>query len=171
MKKRDVYISAGIVGAGLLALLVMDSGKGFIALDCPGGEMKMASGLFGTTELRPEDGNVEVKARAYRPTQLEITAKDGDDTWRVYARGPWGELSRINVARGQTTHIKCGPPFTLRADVSGSRAFVYVRYSIMGRAGENYGQIMKNGRRLAAPEVEIVNEKGERIGGGNFAYG
>ncbi len=171
MKKRDVYIAVGIVAAGLLALLLWDSKKGLIALDCPGAEMKLASGVFGTTDLRPEDDAIEVEARAYRVTQLQITAKDGDDTWRIYADRPWGELEKITVSPGKTTRIKCGPPFTLRADVRRLGGSVSVDYSIVGQAGENYARILKNGRPLGEPAVEILNEKGEKIAGGNFTYG
>jgi len=171
MKKRDVYIAVGIVAAGLLALLVLDSKKGLIALDCPGAEMVLASGVFGTTDLRPEDGAVEVKARAYRATQLQITAKDGNDTWRIYADRPWGQLQTIKVLPGKTTRIKCGPPFTVRADVRQLRGIVSVDYSIVGQAGENYARILKNGRPQGEPTVEILNDKGEKIGGGKFSYG
>ena len=171
MKKRDVYISVGIIGAGLLALLLYDSGRGYLELDCEGAEMKLASGLFGITDLRAAEDAVEVKARVYAVRQLEITAKDGNDTWRVYGRSPWGELAKIKVARGKTTRIKCGPPFTVRADVSGSRDYVSMGYSVVGAAGEHYGRILKNGRTVAEPEVEIINEKGEKMADGKFTYG
>lgn len=171
MKKRDVYISAGIVGAGLLALLVYDSGRGYLELDCAGAEMKLASGLFGITDLRAGEGAAEVKARAYAARHLQITAKNGNDTWRVYAKRPWGQLAKIKVIRGKTTRIKCGPPFTVQADVSGSRNYVSMGYTVVGAAGEHYGRILKNGRTVAEPEVEIVNEKGEKLAGGKFTYG
>ena len=171
MKRRAVYISVGIVAVGFLVVLLFNQGKGFVELDCPGAEMTFVSGVFGMTDLRAEDGLVEVKARAYRARLLHITAKEGNDTWRVYARGPWGELARIKVSRQETTRVKCGPPFTVRADVSRSRDYVSVGYSVAGQAAEHYGRILKNGRQLPAPGVEIVNEKGEKIASGKFAYG
>jgi hypothetical protein len=76
-------------------------------------------------------------------------------------------------ARLQESRAAVGLPLTVRADVRRDRADqVSVGLVIEGRAGERYSpQVSKNGRRLPAPELTLVDEAGRAVFKGKFKYG
>jgi len=62
--------------------------------------------------------------------------------------------------------------FTIKLRVTQRGALVSVGFSMIGQAGEDYGiRVVKNGRRLPAPKVKIVDEAGKVLASGKFAYG
>jgi len=66
-----------------------------------------------------------------------------------------------------------GPPIVVRTDVqrAGPRE-VSIGLILEGQAGEPYRPVIKkNGQATAAPALRIVNETGQVVAQGNFAYG
>ena len=172
MKKRDIWISVAIIAAACLAFCFYSQQKGYIKIDGSGAELQLGSGLLSTTKITSGPKPVTLRARAYRPKRLSISMKENGDTWRIDSRGPWGNLSRVKVKNDETTLLKLGPPLLIKPKVSQRSSLVSVDFSIIGQAGEHYGNsIMKNNRRVSAPKLKIVDETGEVVASGKFAYG
>ena len=175
MKKKDIWISVAIIAVACLAFYFYSLQKqqeGYIRIDGSGAELQLGSGLFSTTKITSGPKPVAVRARAYRPKRLSITMKENNDTWRIDSRGPWGNLSKIKVENDETTVLKLGPPLLIKPKIRQGSSLVSVDFSITGQAGEHYGEgIAKNGRRLAAPGLKIVDEAGKVLASGKFEYG
>ena len=172
MKRRDIWISVAIIAVACLAFYLFSQQKGYIRIDGSGAELQLGSGLFSTTRITSGLQPVALRARAYRPKRLSIAMKENGDTWRIDSRGPWGNLSRVKVKNDETTVLKLGPPLLIKPKINQRSSLVSVDFSIIGQAGEHYGAgIAKNGRRLAAPGLKIVDEAGEVLASGKFEYG
>jgi len=175
MKKKDIWISVAIIVAASLVFYFHSLRKqqqGYIRIDGPGAELQLGSGLFGTTRITSGLEPVAVRARGYRPKRLSIAMKENGNTWRIESRGPWGNLSKIEVKHDETTVLKLGPPLSIKPIVhqSGSRASI--DFSMVGQAGEHYSaSVAKNGRTLASPGLKIVDEAGKVLTSGKFEYG
>ncbi len=172
MKRKDIWISVAIIAVACLAFCFHSQQKGYIRIDGPGAELQLGSGLFSTTKITSGPKPVTLRARAYRPKRLSIAMKENGSTWRIDSRGPWGDLSRVKVKNDETTVLKLGPPLLIMPKINQRSSLVSVDFSIIGQAGEHYGAgIAKNGRRLAAPGLKIVDEVGKVLASGKFAYG
>ncbi|MHC4489242.1 MAG: hypothetical protein ACYSW7_08730 [Planctomycetota bacterium] len=172
MKRKDIWISVAIIAVACLAFCFHSQQKGYIRIDGPSAELQLGSGLFSTTKLTSGPKPVALRARAYRPKRLSIEMKENNNTWRIDSRGPWGELSRVKVKNDETTVLKPGPPLLIKPKISQRSSLVSVDFSIIGQAGEHYGNsIMKNNRRVSAPKLKIVDETGEVLASGIFSYG
>ena len=172
MKKRDIWISVAIIAAACLTFYFFVRQKGHIKIDTPGVQMQLRCGYFSKRTITSTDGPVTVSARVYRPEGLSIAMKENGNTWRVDSRGPWGNLSQIKVQNDETTVLELGPPLLIKPKVRQRGSLVSVDFSIVGQAGEQYGNsIMKNRRRIPAPRLKIVDEAGEVLASGKFAYG
>jgi len=172
MKRRDIWISIAIIIAAFLVFYFYTRQQGYIKIDTEGVDMQLRNGLFSKIRITSGAEPVTVNARVYRPRSISIAMKQDGDTWRLNSSGPWGKLAKIRVKNNETTVLKLGPPFTIKPRVTQRSTLVSVGLSIIGQAGENYGTtVVKNGRRLPAPKVKIVDEAGKTLASGKFAYG
>lgn len=172
MKKRGILISVGIIAVALGAVLFLWQSKGYIALETPGAELYLRTGLFTRATVRTGSGPREVPARVYAPSRLRLTRTKDGDTWQLESRGPWGELARIKVESGRTTTVKFGPPLLIRPEVRLGGGQVSVDLSIIGQAGETYRNVItKNNRMVSEPEVKIIDPSGTVLASGRFKYG
>jgi len=112
-----------------------------------------------------------VRSGTYQPRQIDLLAKQGVDWYRLYSSGPWGQLGTIEVKPEETTVLQPGPPLTLKADVNRRGRNVSIGFTIVGRAGEEYETVVKNGKRTPAPMVKFVDSGGKTLGSGKFEYG
>jgi hypothetical protein len=48
---------------------------------------------------------------------------------------------------------------------------VSIGFTIVGRAGEEYETVVKNGKRTPTPTVKIVDSEGNTLASGKFEYG
>ena len=173
MKKKSIWISIAIIIAAFLAFHFYTRQEGRIKIDTDGVEMQLRSGWFSTIRVTSGAEPVTVNARVYRPRSISIAMKQNGDTWRLNSSGPWGKLAKIRVNNNETTVLKLlGPPFTIKPRVAQRGTLVSVGFSVIGQAGEDYDiRVVKNGRRLPAPKVKIVDEAGKALASGKFAYG
>jgi len=172
MKKRDILLAAGIIAIALLAMLFLSQRKGYIEVETPGVELHLRGGLGGGVTVRSGSRAVAVPARKYRPRRLQITARENGSTWKLLSQGPWGTLNRVAVASGETTSINAGPPLRISPEVRSYHGRVSIGWSIYGRAGEQYQNIVwKNDRRVAAPQLRIIDREGRVLASGRFRYG
>ena len=172
MKRRDIWISVAIIAAACLAFYFFSQQEGYIRIDGSGAELQLGSGLFSTTTIASGLKPVALRARAYRPKRLSIAMKENGNTWRIDSRGPWGKLSKIEVKNDETTVVRLGPPLLIKPKISQRSSLVSVDFSMIGQAGEHYSaSVAKNGKRLAAPGLKIVDEAGKVLASGKFEYG
>lgn len=161
-----------IIVASLLACYLVFRQEGRLEIATGGVELRLGRASFGETTLRSSEGPVSLPARAYTPRGLMVRAHAADDTWQLTSGGPWGDLARIKVTPGTTTSLAVGPPLRIapRVDVTRSRGYVELR--ILGRSGEKYSNVvLKNGRRMPAPRLKVLDRDGKVLASGRFAYG
>jgi hypothetical protein len=172
MKKRDIVISIAIIAGALLVFFLYRGRAGYVRIETPGVEMRLASGWTGSAQISSGDEPARVSARVYRPQHLNIVANQDGQRWALESRGPWGQLARIKVKNGETTVLKPGPPFTIKPTVNRRGSRVAVDFAIFGQAGEQYqATVTRNGRRGSPPAVKVVDEAGDVLASGKFAYG
>ena len=176
MKKRDIWISAVIIAAAVLILMLFSgsSGKGQIKIDAGDAEatLRLRGGWSDRALIKSKYGPVMMRARIYRPQRLSISTKQNGDTWLLYSRGPWGKLSKIRVKNNSTTVLQLGQPLLIKPSISKRGSQVSIGLSIIGRAGVSYyAAITKNEKRLAPPKLKIVDEAGNVLASGKFEYG
>jgi len=173
MKKRDISISVAIVAGSVLLIYSYFQGTGRIEIRAGDADavLRLRAGSFGTATVRSA-APAEVSARVHRPKSLRLSMQRDSDTWQFESTGPWGEMSTVRVNNGDTAVLEFGPPFTIKPDVRGATPQVSINLRVFGRAGEQYRNvIMHNGKRIASPKLEIVDEKGNILATGRFEYG
>lgn len=172
MKRRDILVSLAIIAAALLACYFVFRQEGAIVIETPGTELRLDRPFFGGTTLKSSQDPVTMPARAYRPRQLAIATQAAGDTWKLTSSGPWGGLASIRVAPGRTTSLQVGPPLQILPKVSAGSGRAYVELQIFGCAGERYSNVIeKNGARILAPRLKIVDEEGTVLVDDRFQYG
>ena len=175
MKKRDIWISIAIIAASVLFLFLFLQRKGRIEIDAGVADATLrvrGSWFSGEKLIKSQDWPVTMPARLYRPKRLNLSTKRNGDTWLLYSAGPWGMLSTIRVKGNETTALKLGPPFQMKANVHQNGPHVLINYNLVGKAGEHYsGAVTRNNKRVAAPKVKIIDEAGNILASGTFKYG
>ena len=181
MKKQNILVLVAVivVVAGMVSSVLL-RGKGFIRIETPGVNLRLRSGWIGTTSVNSASGPVEVSAGIYyHPVEATIVSKkdaQAEGQWRslLSRRGPWGKLASIRVDKGQTVNLRLGPPITLHTDVQREGRTVLIGLVLVGQAGEHwFPQVMRSPdlARPPAPTVQIVDESGQILASGKFAYG
>jgi hypothetical protein len=179
MKKVPVVLA--LVFCLGLAMTVQSAGK-------PTGVIKVPVNLI--LELKvgnspvpvPSGKDVSLPADTYTPASITAQAaaagKVKPELWSIKSTGPFGKLAQIEVKEGCTSAIDAGPPFTLKALVSKAAVVpggkvVSIGFTITGKAGEVYSPstIKKGQSAVPAPQVQILDEKGNVLAQGTFAYG
>jgi hypothetical protein len=175
MKKKDIWISVGIIAVAVVAFYFYMQRKGYISVDAGGADayLQLRSGYLTEVHIGSDSGPVVVPARPSRPERLRIIKKENGSGWQLETTGPWGNLARINVKNRRTTILRVGPPLLIEPTIQRRGSDVSIGLSIIGQAGEQYGvrQVTQDGKQLAAPDVKIVDESGKVLSAGKFAYG
>jgi hypothetical protein len=84
-----------------------------------------------------------------------------------------GPLNFFVIKPGETTSVRIGSPFTVKADVQqAGQGEVTINALLVGCAGEEY-QVgwRQGGAALPSPAFKIVDEKGTVLAAGKFEYG
>jgi len=174
MKKRDITISVIVIAGSIFLLYSYSQGTGRIEIKAGGADavLDLRAGSFGAATVRSSAAPAEVRARIHRPKSLKLSMQRDGDTWQLESTGPWGKMSTVKVKNGDTAVLEFGQPFTIKPEVRRAGPQVSIDLKIFGRAGEQYRNvIMRNGRRIAAAKLEIVDEKGNVLTTGRFEYG
>jgi hypothetical protein len=172
MKKQSFLILEVIIAFALGSTLAVAESKSRVLFSTPGAELQLRYLLIKTMTLTSSAQPIEIPARTYAPRRLTLTVKKDDQTWQMTSQGPWGDIARIKVSSGATTPIRCGPPFKVVPKTSVSHGQVSVDFAILGQGGEQYSKtITKNGSRVSAPRVKILDEQGKVLTSGQFTYG
>jgi len=175
MKKRIVIPVIIVVLIGL-AIFYYSQQTGYIKVEAPGFETDLnLSGRWGSKAISVSGSEaVGIRTGTYKPERIVVRlAKSGDQWWTIFCRRePWGKLATINVAKGNTTALKLGPPLVTFMDVQHRNRTVSIGLTLIGQAGEHYSpQVLTHNGPLPAPKVTIVDESGHELASGKFEYG
>ena len=174
MKKRDIWISVAIIAAAVLLVYSYSQGKGQIKIDAGGAAatLQLRSGWLSKATISSGAEPATVSGRVHRPQRLSLSMKQDSNTWQIDSRGPWGDLSTIKVKNNDTTVLKLGPPFLIKPKVPKSGSRISIDFAVIGQAGEKYQNFArKNNRAVPAAKANIIDETGNVLASGKFAYG
>lgn len=174
--KKIIFVLVLLCAVLLIIFLIKSpSGSGTIKLLTPDATVVLQQNSLlsdSIIELTPKKPEIQAKVGTYSARFIALKKKDGTDTWEIITSGNFGELENIKVRKGQITELNPGPPFTVKTIVQRQGSTVSVGLDIVGSAGEQYSPtVRKNKSQPAAPKLKIVNEKGEIVASGKFAYG
>jgi len=83
-----------------------------------------------------------------------------------------GLLADFEIRPGESTALKIGPPFQIRASMRRYSRDVAITFSLEGQAGERYRSLVKkNGAEAPEPSFKIVDGSGRIVHSGRFEYG
>lgn len=174
MKKKDLWISLAIIAAAGLTLLFYSQRKGYVGIDAGGANamLRLRNNWFGHKTITSGAEPAAIGARIYRPQFLSLSMEQGGHKWTIESRGPWGNLSKINVRNNEATPIRLGPPFLVKPVVKKNSSILSIGYSIIGQAGEQYQNFLtKDNRAVTGAKIKIVDETGNIRESGSFKYG
>jgi hypothetical protein len=174
--KKIIIIPVIIVVLIGIILFYYSQQTGYIKIEAPGFETDLnLSGRWGSKAISVSGSEpVGIRAGTYKPERIVVRlTKASDQWWSILCRNePWGKLATINVAKGNTTALKLGPPLEMRTDVQRNNRTVSIGLTLVGQAGEHYSpQVLTHNGPLPEPTVKIVDESGQELASGKFEYG
>jgi hypothetical protein len=174
MKKKDIWISLAIIAAAGLAVLLYSQRKGYVGIDAGGADaaLRLRNGWLGHITITSGADSAKISARIYRPQYLRLSMGQIGHTWRIESRGPWADLSKLKVGNKESVKIRLGPPFLIKSQVHKQGSVVSIGYIIIGRAGEQYQNLItKDNRAVTGAKIKIIDEAGKVLESGKFKYG
>ncbi len=146
MQNRNTLAAVGIIALGLLAFVLVYK----IAIRTP-----MAPAPEGIRSVAPSP-----------QTGMLQKTDEGGNTWVL-------TLASGQPFNGAADDAQAGPLVTVKADVQRRGANeAGIGLVLEGVGGERYKPVItKNGVRLPAPGLRIVDEQGEMLAEGKFQYG
>lgn len=146
MQNRNTLAAVGIIAAGLLAFVLV---------------YKIAARAPGPSSPQP----VRSVAPPRQPGTLRRTDESGN-TWIL-------TLASGQLFNGAADGAQAGPLLTVKADVQRRGANeAAIGLVLESAGGERYRPVVtRNGVRLPAPGLRIVDEQGEVLAEGKFQYG
>lgn len=174
MKTKYIWILIAVIAAVFLAIYLWPHPIGYIKIDAGGANaaLLLRSSLVRRTTVTSGALPVTVGAKSYYPEHLLLTGEQSGDKYQIVSKGPWGQLTIISVKKDKTTILKLGPPLLVKTNVRHINSQALINYSIIGQAGEQYGNIItKNDRRASTPGLKIIDEAGNTLAAGKFEYG
>ena len=174
--KKIIIIPVIIVVLIGIIFLYYSQQTGYIKIEAPGFETDLnLNGRLGSKAISLSGSEpVGIRTGTYKPERIVVRlTKASDQWWSILCRRePWGKLATINVAKGNTTTLKLGPPFEIRTDVQRNNRIVSIGLTMVGQAGEHYSpEVLTHNGPLPAPTFTIVDESGQKLASGKFEYG
>ncbi len=173
MKRKDILITLGIIvvclGGIFLYSFTNSLVHGYIEIDSgdANAELFLKGSLFTRNFRITNKKQTLINTRVTKPTALTISKTQDSNSLQLNSYGPWGDLSRIKIKNNETINIKLGPPLVIESVINYQSGIVIVGFAVVGRAGEQY-QIPGT---KTNPKIKIVDENGNILASGNFAYG
>ncbi len=124
--------------------------------------------------LAPDAREWRLPAGEYQTTSAALYLRDPNgNEWTFSMAREFGALGSFEIRTDQTTRLRAGPPFVVKADVrAGSPGVVSISPVIIGCAGEQYQADFRcNGRHPPERAFKIVDEKGNVLVADKFQYG
>jgi len=143
-------------------------------LDVGGADVKMTLwSNMAHQYLQGSRGTWRLPAGRYAAVSLELNEEDSGALW-TFEMGKTGAglLADFEIRPGESTAVKIGPPFQVRASMRRYSRDVSITFSLEGQAGERYRSLVKkNGAEAPEPSFKIVDGSGRIVHSGRFEYG
>ncbi len=175
---KDTYYAIDITLDGkALALSETKPEFGMLSVDVNG--MNVELGLCSDTAHQHLRGHQwELPVGTYQATHLILAKSDGSgDIWLSTSLFPLAStadldsLTSFAIKPNQTTSLKIGPPFIVKAEVQViNREEVLIRPFVMGCAGEMYSADIARYRHSPDRKLKIMAEDGTVLVDDSFKY-
>ncbi len=131
------------------------------------------SSCMGLLQLGGSDGRWQLPVGGYMLGSLQLGAKDEDAVeWMLPSLRMPAELQQFEIREDETTSLEIGPPLILATKVTNRGKAVSIGVTLTGQAGERYlPGATKGKKRLGAPTLKVLDEKGNELASGSFRYG
>jgi len=173
LRIKDTYYDVDVAADGSeIRLAKLSLQCGTLDLGCKGLEL-LALYDAGFRYLELPDGKTELPPGAYMAILAFLSRTEAEGAkWKLSGGRDPGKLVKFEIQQGKTLRIKAGPPLVLKTDVIKQSGVVSIGFSAVGQAGEAYaGGAEKDGKRVDAPTLKILDEKGKVLAEGAFKYG
>lgn len=173
MKRKDILIALGIIAVCLGSLYLYSFTDklvhGYVELDSGGAKAElMLRGSFFSRDFKVTEKEPKlINTRVTRPKYLSISKTQDSNSLSLVSYGPWGHLSGIKINNNQTLKLRVGPPLIIKPTISYRAGIVNIGFRVVGQT-EEYYQIPRTRKN---PKVKIMDENGNILTSGNFAYG
>ena len=118
-------------------------------------------------------GKVLAPSGTYSLASWRVVAKHSGETWHIGGGGDYDE-EPVEIRPGKTTVMAISLPVLRAGAVArNSGDFVLFRLTLTASDGRNFSSatIHRNGKRVEAPQVKILDARGEIVAVGQFEYG
>jgi len=173
MKKRDIRITLIIIAVSLcifyLYYFTNSLVNGYIEIDAGGADavLQLRSGFLGWETISAGSEPIQVNNRILKPKTLTLSKYQDNKGTHLSCYGPWGDIAKIRIKNNETIKLRLGQPLLIKPSISERSGYVSIGFSIIGQAGEKY----EIPRREPVPKIKIIDEQGNTLASGNFAYG
>lgn len=174
------YYNVNVVGDGSSMELTEAKPKmGTLAVKNADAEL-MVSGDAGPQYLKGPKSAWQLPEGPYSCQQIRRAMADKQGgKWMLEASGNTGKFQTFRIQPDETFAMDLAGPLTVKTDMQKqSSGWVFggktvsIGFVIRGAGGEEYSPgIQKNGNQVPAPKIKILDEQGEVLATGDFAYG
>jgi hypothetical protein len=176
----DAYYAIDIASDGTsLTLSRTHPQLGTLLIDANDAIVELKLWSDAADQYVPQGCQWQLPAGKYKAIYAMLAKADASgDVWTFSPRlssayTHLGPLEFFEIRPGETTSVRIGPPFVVKADVqkTGSRT-VSIALVIMGCAGEVYSaDFRRNGRRALQRAFKIMDKEGNVLVTDKFQYG
>jgi hypothetical protein len=124
--------------------------------------------------LSPVAGSWDLPVGTYQTLYAVLNLPDSNgDNWTFSTLRDVGGLTSFKIQAGETTRLRVGPPFVVKAQVQRvGGGIISISPVVVGCAGEEYQADFRcNSRRAPERTFKIVDEKGTVLVADRFQYG
>lgn len=159
-----------LTGGGMkIAAEPIAGSTGKLAIDSPSWQATLTSKEY-TLSLKRGKEPVDIPAGEYQVQMFRLFSQAGADNAVPSLYGSYAKQVRIEA--GKTVSLSLGADITLTLNTAVTGDKVRISAAMTDSAGSKISALYgPGGKRPAAPEVEVVNKKGEVIHTGTLAYG
>jgi len=180
-KVGDAYYAIDIASDGSsLALSPTEPQFGTLAVEANDAAVELRLWSDAADQHLLQNREWQLPAGKYTAIHAVLTTKDeSGDIWvfspftPAFAAACMGPLDFFTIEPGETTSIRMGPPFVVKANIRtwSSSDRVAISPVLVGCAGEEYSAaFQRDGERPPPPTVKIVDEKGTVLVSGKCGY-
>jgi hypothetical protein len=127
---------------------------------------------FGIQYVKGTGEEIELPAERYIPSMIRYRKTDDKgNEWEIKSFQTPRNSKPLVIPEDKTVTFKAGPPLIIKPFVQPKAGLVQITYTMTGQAGEVYGVMEKNGKRIGLPKVTITDASGTVRSSGSFEYG
>jgi hypothetical protein len=180
LRVANTYYTVNIASNGLtLALSRVEPQFGTLLIDANDALAELKLWSDAADQWLSSGRRWQLPAGDYKSIYCRLTKTDASRTvWTLTstlssAFTHLGALEHFTIKPEETTTIKIGPPFVVKADVQQAKqGTVSISPVLVGCAGEEYPAAFRESRRRSSrPTFKIVDEKGTVLVADTFQYG